>query len=201
MTVGNSERGDSKLYYDPSYKIAIAQWHDNKVVNVVSTLGLSGKVQINRRVGQNIVEFSTERCIREYQLYMGGVDRGDQIRETGAGFCRKAHFKKWYKKSFFAICDFMLLNSYIAWNLAAKCRRTTKKRPLQKHEFYVAYAEELLSFTDTEVEAAYTRELNLPVVDIELTTPKKGHLMIMTIYLIMIGGKMNLIVLIVPFAN
>ena len=87
MTVGNSERGDSKLYYDPSYKIAIAQWHDNKVVNVVSTLGLSGKVLINRRVGQSVVEISTERCIREYQLYMGGVDRGDQIRETGAGFC------------------------------------------------------------------------------------------------------------------
>ena len=50
MTVSNSERGNSKLYYGPCYKIAIAQWHDNKV-NVMSTLGLSGKVNINRIVG------------------------------------------------------------------------------------------------------------------------------------------------------
>ena len=66
----------------------------------------------------------------------------------------------------------MLLKLYIAWNLAAKCRRALNKRPLQKHKFYVAYAKELISFTDSDVEAAYTRELNLPVIDTELTTPK-----------------------------
>ena len=173
MTVKNSQRGDSKLYYDPTYKVAIAQWHDNKVVNVVSTLGLSGKVNISRRLGQNVVEISTEKCIREYQLYMGGVDRGDQIRETGAGFCRKAHFKKWYKKSFFAICDFMLLNSYIAWNLAAKSRNSYNKRELQKHEFYAAFAEELLCVNDSDVEEAYTNELCLPIVDAESPNTEK----------------------------
>ena len=71
MTLKNSERGDSRLFYDPQYKVAIAQWHNNKVVNVVSTLGLCGKANINRRVGRNIVQISTEQCIREYQLDMG----------------------------------------------------------------------------------------------------------------------------------
>ena len=67
----------------------------------------------------------------------------------------------------------MLLNSYIAWNLATKSRRSSNKRPLRKHEFYIGYAEELLSYNDSDVENAYTKELCLPVVDSELHTPEK----------------------------
>ena len=94
MTKKNSERGDSKFYYDSNYDVGLTQWHDNKVVSVMLTLGLCGKVNIKRRVGADVIDILTEKCIREYQLYMGGVDRGNQIRETGAGFCKKAHFKK-----------------------------------------------------------------------------------------------------------
>ena len=97
MTNKNSDRGDSKLFYDNNNHVAIAQWHDSKVVSVVSTLGLGGKVNIKRRSGSKVIDVSTEKCIKEYQSYMGGVDRGDQMRETGAGFCHKARFKKWYK--------------------------------------------------------------------------------------------------------
>ena len=91
MSKKNSNRGDCKLYYDDVNKVAVRQWHNNKVVSVVSTLGVRGKVCIQRRSGANILELDTEMCAREYQLGMGGVDRGDQMRETGAGFCRKAH--------------------------------------------------------------------------------------------------------------
>ena len=88
MDKKNSQRGDSKLYYDKGTKVALAQWHDNKIVSVVSTLGVAGKVDVQRRSGQSVINVSTEKCVKNYQEYMGGVDRGDQIRETGAGFCR-----------------------------------------------------------------------------------------------------------------
>ena len=101
MSKTNSLRGDSKFYYDVNNQVSIVQWHDNKIVNVVSTLGSHGKVDIQRRVGSKMKIFTTEKCIKAYQENMGGVDRGDQIRDMGAGFCRKAHFKKWYKKTFF----------------------------------------------------------------------------------------------------
>ena len=86
-----------------------------------------------------MIDLTTEMAGRKYQKGMGGVDRGDQHRETGAGFCRKAHFKKWYKKSFFAICDFMLLNSFIAWNIGAS-NRNTKKNALLKSNFNAVVA-------------------------------------------------------------
>ena len=122
MTKNNSLRGDSKFYYDVNNQVSIVQWHDNKIVNVVSTLGTHGKVDIDRRVSSKIKVFMTEKCIKAYQENMGGVGRGDQVRDMGAGFCRKAHFKKWYKKTFFSVLDFMLLNSYIAWGMSAGLR-------------------------------------------------------------------------------
>ena len=142
MTNNNSERGESKLYYDSTNNIDIAQWHDNKVVTVVSTLGVGGIVPVKRRFGADIIDLSTKKCVREYQKFMGGVDRGDQIRETGAGFCRKSHFKKWYSKSFFAVCDFMLLNSYLSWNLATDSTERNGKRHLWTFQFYSTFAED-----------------------------------------------------------
>ena len=98
MTNKNSGRGESKLYYGSIHNVAIAQWYGNKVVTVISTLGVGGIVPVKRRFGADITDLSTEKCVREYQKFMGGVDRGDQIRETGAGFCRKSHFKKLAQK-------------------------------------------------------------------------------------------------------
>ena len=145
MTKSNSNRGEYKFYYDRHNKKALVQWHDNRIVNIVSSLGL-GKVEIKRRVGSQLREYCTEKCVVKYQKHMGGVDRGDQIRQRGSGFCRKAHFKKWYKKSFFAILDFMLLNSYTAWQMASNMRKT-KINEMRKCDFYACVAEELLSFS------------------------------------------------------
>ena len=121
------------------------QWHDNKIVNLVSSLGVHGTVEIERRISSEKKSFTTEACVRRYQENMGGVDRGDQMRERGAGFCRKAHFKKWYKKSFFAILDFMLLNSHIAWEMASKVRKA-RIHSQQRCDFYACVAEELMNF-------------------------------------------------------
>ena len=46
MTKNNSERSNAKIYYDKNNKVAVAQWHDNKVVTVVFTLGVAGKTPV-----------------------------------------------------------------------------------------------------------------------------------------------------------
>jgi hypothetical protein len=74
---------------------------------------------------------------------MFGVDKGDQMRLHMGGFARKAHFKKWYKKSFFAILDCMLLNALIAWNLSAEDERLDRN-VFERHEFYAWIADDLL---------------------------------------------------------
>ena len=84
-------------------------------------------------------------CIHEYQLGMGCVNQCDQIHKTGVGLCCKTHLKTWYNKSYFVVCDFMILNSYISPNMAATgC--CTRKNKLAKHHFYAILAEEMTIF-------------------------------------------------------
>ena len=73
---------------------------------------------------------------------MVGIDIVDQIREKGVSFCRRAYFHKWCKKLSVTICNFMLLNSYIAWNMAAN-ERYLKGKILCKCDFYAWLAEEI----------------------------------------------------------
>jgi len=79
---------------------------------------------------------------------MFGVDKGDQMRLHGGGFARKAHFQKWYKRSFMAIMDFILLNSLIAWNMAVEEESQLHRQKFSRHDFYTWIAEELLHYQD-----------------------------------------------------
>ena len=91
-------------------------------------------------------QFFTENCIHAYQLGMVGIDIVNQIREKGVSFCRRAYFHKWCKKLSVTICNFMLLNSYIAWNMVVD-ERYSKKKILRKYDFYAGLAEEMTYFT------------------------------------------------------
>jgi hypothetical protein len=88
--------------------------------------------------------------LKQYHRFMFGVDKGDQSRMHLGGFARKAHFKKWYKKSFFAILDCMLLNSLISWNLSAEMDGLERSH-LQRYEFYEWIAHDFLNYNEDEV--------------------------------------------------
>jgi hypothetical protein len=80
---------------------------------------------------------------------MDGVDCGDQYRECGSGFAKKAHFKKWYKKAYFAVLDFMLLNGFFTWNMAAE-NPDLHRLKVKKHQFYAALAKEMIAYVDNK---------------------------------------------------
>ncbi len=84
---------------------------DNKVVSLTSSLNISGDTPVNRRSGSNLLALTVDKSLEAYQQAMDAVDRSNQYRERGAGFASKAHYKKWYKKAFFAI----LLLFLISW--------------------------------------------------------------------------------------
>ena len=90
-----------------------------------------------------------EKSLRAYQEGMDAVDRGDQYREMGAGFASKSHYKKWYKKAVFAVYDFMLLNSFFAWNMAAE-DPSLKRFKIKKHLFCAALLKEMLAFSEDD---------------------------------------------------
>ena len=66
------------------------------------------------------------------------------MRAAGGGFARKAHFKKWYKKSLFAVFDCMLLNSFIAWNLSAD--KINSRQQMDRWEFYHWIAQAMMLY-------------------------------------------------------
>jgi len=152
MTLGTSpERGASVVVYDKINEILCCQWFDNKVVSCTSTLGVSGLVPVSRRSGARILQLTVEKSLRMYQMHMDGVDRADQYREMGAGFATKGHFKKWYKKAYFAVMDFMLLNSFFAWNMSVAENPTMGRLKLKKWQFYSVVAHEMMTFVDDGV--------------------------------------------------
>ena len=142
-------RGMRKVLYNHVNKVMATKWVDNKVVSCTSTLQVSGEVPVQKRSGTEILNLMVEKSLKCYHEGMGGVDRGDQYQELGAGFALKAHYKKWYKKAYFFVLDFMTLNAFLAWNLSAEDPIHNRFK-LEKFQFYAALAKEMILFNDNE---------------------------------------------------
>ena len=92
--------------------MAIVQWHDKRVVSLLSTVHSDTPVQIERRCthvsgGHEVVE--KPEAIIEYNKFMGGVDRGDQLLSY-YGFPHRT--VKWWRRAFFFLFDAAIVNSY-----------------------------------------------------------------------------------------
>ena len=139
-------RGDHIIIYDKINKLIVCQWRDSKVVSCVSTILDSTESVVDRRVGKELLKLPLPSVLKVYQKTMFGVDKGDQIRAHGGGFARKAHFQKWYKKTFFAVLDVMLLNSLIAWNMSVD--EVPNRRKFQRYDFFEWIADDMLHYDE-----------------------------------------------------
>ena len=111
------ERGAIKTYYDKAMKVLLVQWNDNKVVIMLSSAWFKGMVDIQRRVGSELRTFQTESIIRNYQLYMQGVDRIDQIRVEAGGCKNSTRPNKWYRAGILGLLDFAEAQARQTWNV------------------------------------------------------------------------------------
>ena len=133
----------------------ISRWKDSKILHTVSTVMKHGSQTITRIQGAKLIEVECPNDIVLYQKNMGGVDRGDQHRMVGSRFANVAHFKKWYKKTFFDIADFCLLQAFTAWNLSViqlqqnrRGNANVKREKVIKWEFYSVLAEDMMIYVD-----------------------------------------------------
>ena len=73
----------------------IVQWHDKRVVSILSAIHGDKTVEVERRSRHEVVE--KPEAITEYNKYMGEVDRGDQLLSYyGFPHCTI----KWWKRAF-----------------------------------------------------------------------------------------------------
>lgn len=103
-------RGDSlTLQRGP---VVASAWKDNKVVTVMSTScqpDESGIILRHQRDGTSL-SFPCPGSVIRYNTFMGGVDRGDQLR--GYYSCRSKS-RKFYKYVFYFLLDTAITNAYI----------------------------------------------------------------------------------------
>ena len=164
---GRPVRGQFKMVADKTNEIICMQWMDSKVVSLVTTTNITTVGTVKRQVGSNAVEFRCPDALIQYQRTMFGVDKGDQFRMHGGGFSNKAHFKKWYKKTYLAILDCMLMNAVFAWNMAVK--EDSSKLKLARHDFMHVIAQDMMEYTDPDKNNQATRPSFRNVVEQDWT--------------------------------
>jgi Transposase IS4 len=119
-------------------KVLCCQWVDSKVVNVGSSFFSLEVAQVYPQISSNRTPFTCHDVVVRYQRNMLVVDKSDQMRAAGGVFAAKAHYQKWYKRTYFALLDMITLNALIVWNMSTQAptrRRIGQRTVLKRHDF------------------------------------------------------------------
>ena len=108
-----SERGELRWVRDED--VVVIQWKDNRVVSVMSSFHSGSHHTTTRRNTRKngrheVLQIKQPFAIHDYNQYMGGVDRSDQLIGT-YNILRKTN--KYWKTLFFHLVDIAVVNSYI----------------------------------------------------------------------------------------
>ena len=108
--VCNNLRGDSIVRQ--SGQLGASIWLDNKPVSIMFTNVQPGEEGVVRRMQRDTtaLEVPAPASIISYNKWMGGVDKGDQIRQY---YHFRLKSRKFYKYIFWFLIDVCIVNSYI----------------------------------------------------------------------------------------
>ena len=94
------------------------QWQDKRKVTMISTIHYDSMVSKRRRTRLaegEIEEIMKPEVIYEYNTYMGGVDKSDQLLSYYPFTHRTL---KWWKRAFFHLLELAMVNAYIMYTLS-----------------------------------------------------------------------------------
>ena len=87
-----------------------------------------------------IEEVQKPVMVEQYNTYMGGVDKSDQLLSY-YGYCHRT--VKWWRRAFFHLVDNAIVNAYILYRLSEQ-----SGRKLDHKHFRIELAKQLLGGTD-----------------------------------------------------
>ena len=139
-------KGELKAVVLQSGVLAI-KWMDKRLVTLLTTIHDSSCVHKQRRSrhapgGTEVV--NKPIAIEEYNTYMGGVDKSDQLLSY-YGFCHRTF--KWWRRAFFHLLDVAVVNAYIMYQQSAQGPKLTHKM------FRVELAKEMLLYAGLDTQA------------------------------------------------
>lgn len=139
-----SHRGDMRWHRDRD--ILTVQWRDNKTVTVMSTIHSGSKFsEASRRCKENgqFKQYTVKQpyVIKDYNKYMSGVDRSDQM--IGRyNMLRKTN--KWWKTLFFHLIDIARVNSFILFQNFREQNQDIPELKRKKRYSQLEFTEELI---------------------------------------------------------
>ena len=114
------KKGEIATYHDD--ELFGLKWKDKRIVSMLSTIHddtMISKERRNRQAPGEVETIQKPLIIEDYNQYMGGVDKSDQL-VVYYGFRRSS--KKWWKRAFFHLMEMTMVNAYILY-----CYNTPKK--------------------------------------------------------------------------
>lgn len=117
-------RGESRIRQKGNLIAAV--WQDKKQVAFLSTLSSNPneQVPVTRRLGRNELNLRQPHCAKEYNKFMNGVDRHDQLRMS---YPLGRDGKKAWKYIFWFLMNCAIVNAFIVFSTSSR-RRNSKKR-------------------------------------------------------------------------
>ena len=100
------------------------KWADKRQVSMLSSVhndDMMTKVRRMRRVEGGQEEVRKPVMVEQYNQYMGGVDKSDQL-SSYYGFCHRT--VKWWRWGFFHLRDMAVVNAYVLYTLREHTGRT-----------------------------------------------------------------------------
>ena len=109
---GLARRGDVMFRQDGNVSVCV--WQDTRPVTFMSSYHNPAHTTLvsRRRVDGSIMNVECPVSIRDYNMYMGGVDRGDQLRKyyhVHVKSCKSYKYIFWYLKFAYSIHLFLVV--------------------------------------------------------------------------------------------
>lgn len=106
------KRGDSDYRFS-SLDVGCFKWMDNRSVLFISNYHGSEETTIKRKQPDGTSNmFSCPQVVKDYNTFMGGVDRADHLRSL-YNVDRKA--RKWWHRLFWGFLDIAFVNAYVIY--------------------------------------------------------------------------------------
>lgn len=106
------KKRDIKVYH--TSKLSFTAWKDKRIVTMLSTMHTPQLIATEKRHYLTGDQIEKPNVVKDYNDYMGGVDKCDQL--LGTYKCSRKS-KKWYIKVYWHIFDALLTNAHIVYKL------------------------------------------------------------------------------------
>ncbi|KAL4160567.1 hypothetical protein PRNP1_001134 [Phytophthora ramorum] len=117
-------------------------WWDRKPVYYLCTGSVMTESSIERKIKRvGPIRVPCPAAVNDYQNWMGGVDRHDQLRLQSHSLQMSTKFNKYYKSLFLGFLDLVMVNAYLSHKEGAKIKKTVA---MKRSEWFSVLQNQLL---------------------------------------------------------